>query len=66
MSWRGACEKRPEFFSIFFSALTDKDDFVMDWQCGVGMFVMSLFFILVFLPCFFSFHLSHFPFIPIC
>jgi hypothetical protein len=34
--WRGAREKRPEFFSILFSALTDKDDIIFDWQCGVG------------------------------
>ena len=57
--WRGAREKRPEFFSILFSALTDKDDIVMDWQCGVGMLFMSLFFILG------SFYFSHFPFLPI-
>jgi hypothetical protein len=48
MPWRGALEKRPEFFSIIFSVLTDKDDIVMDWQCGVGMFLISLFFILKF------------------
>ena len=36
--WRGAREKRSEFFSIFFSALTDKDDIIMDWQCGLGWF----------------------------
>jgi hypothetical protein len=41
--WRGAREKRSEFFSIFFSALTDKDDIIMDWQCGVGVFFTSLF-----------------------
>jgi hypothetical protein len=64
--WRGAREKRPEFFSILFFALSDKDDIVMDWQCGLGMFLMSLFFILVFfLVSFFStcliFHLFRFP-----
>ena len=63
--WRDAREKRPEFFSILFSALTDKDDIVMDWQCSVGMFLISLFFILVFFPCFFSFYLSHFPLLPV-
>ena len=41
--WRGAREKRPELFSIFFSALTDKDDIVLDWQCGVDSFFISLF-----------------------
>jgi hypothetical protein len=46
MPWRGAREKGPDFFSILFSALTDKDDIVMDWQCGVGMFLISLFSIL--------------------
>jgi hypothetical protein len=48
MPWRGAREKRPEFFSILFSALTDKDNIIMDWQSGVGMFLISLFFILNF------------------
>ena len=38
MPWRGACEKCHEFFSIFISALTDNDDIVMDWQCGIGLF----------------------------
>ena len=28
--WRGAHEKHYEFFSIIFSALTDKDDIIMD------------------------------------
>ena len=36
--WRGAREKRPEFFSILFSALTNKDDIIMDSQCGLGWF----------------------------
>jgi hypothetical protein len=36
--WRGAREKRPKFFSILLSALTDKDDIILDWQCGVGIF----------------------------
>jgi hypothetical protein len=64
--WRGAREKRPEFFSILFSALSNKDDIVMDWQCGMGMFLISLFFILVFfLVSFLSscliFHLFPYP-----
>ena len=41
--WRGAREKRPEFFAILFSALTDKDDIILDWQCGVGSFFFSSF-----------------------
>jgi hypothetical protein len=50
----------------FFFALSDKDDIVMDWQCGLGMFLISLFFILVFsLVSFFStcliFYLFRFP-----
>ena len=40
MPLRGACEKRHEFFSILFSTLTEKDDIVMDWQCGVGLFII--------------------------
>ena len=46
--WRGAREKRLDFFTIFFIALMDKDDIIMDWQCGVGMFFISLFFFLIF------------------
>lgn len=46
--WRGAREKRADFFSILFSALTDKDDIILDWQCGVGMSLISLFFFLIF------------------
>ena len=56
--WRGAREKRPEFF-IFFSALTDKDDIIMDWQCGVGWYFISLFFM-------FFLYLFHLPFIFLC
>ena len=63
--WRGAREKRPDFFSILFSALTDKDDIILDWQCGVGMisdFLSISYFFILFL-CFllvsFSFR-SHF------
>jgi len=52
--WRGAREKRSEFFSILFSALTDKDDIIMDWQCGVGVFFISFFsHISLFLSCVF-------------
>jgi hypothetical protein len=42
--WRGTREKRPEFFSIIFSALTDKDDIIPDWQCGVGSILTFFFF----------------------
>ena len=62
MPWRGAREKGPDFFSILFSALTDKDDIIMDWQCGVGMLFICLFLIFTFFP---SFVLFCFPFIPI-
>jgi hypothetical protein len=34
--WRGAREKHPVFFSILLATLTDKNDVIMDWQCGVG------------------------------
>ena len=57
MPWRGAREKRPKFFSILFSALTVKDDIIMNWQCGLGWFsfsliLISLFFIvLLFFAC---------------
>ena len=59
--WRGAREKRPDFFSILFSALTDKDDIILDWQCGVGM-ISDFLPISYFLYCFFAFFLFHFPF----
>jgi len=62
--WRGPREKRADFFTILFSALTDKDDIVMDWQCGVGMLFMSLFFILFFLALLFLFVLVSFFFHP--
>ena len=39
--WRGAREKHLEFFSIIFSALTDKDDIIMGWQYDVGLFFIS-------------------------
>jgi hypothetical protein len=61
--WRGAREKRPEFYSILFSALTDKNDIIMDWQCGIGVFFVSLLhhfsFLLsdFFIFCFFQFPL---------
>ncbi len=42
--WRGAREKRPDFFNTLFAALTDKDDIIFDWQCGVGLSLMSPFF----------------------
>ncbi len=42
--WRGAREKRPDFFNTLFAALTDKDDIIMDWQCGVGLYLMCSFF----------------------
>ena len=63
--WRGAREKRPEFFSMFFSALTDKDDILLDWQCGVGLFFTSLFFISLFVTFYFlwiSFVAHSFPY----
>ena len=47
--WIGAREKRPKFFSIIFSAFMDKDDIILDWQCGVGSFFTSLFFMSLFL-----------------
>lgn len=34
--WIGACEECHEFFPIIFFAITDKDDIIMNWQCGVG------------------------------
>src|SRR5450631_1309456 len=58
--WRGAREKRPEFFSIIFSALTDKDDIIMDWQCSLGLFFFSLFLMTFFFIVLFSFLLVPF------
>ena len=46
--WRGASEKRLDFISIICFALMDKDDIVMDWQCGVGMFFIFMFIIFIF------------------
>ena len=34
--WRGGRKKHHVFFSILLATLTDKNDVVMDWQCGVG------------------------------
>ena len=28
--WRGAREKRPDFFNMFFAALMDNDDIILD------------------------------------
>jgi len=39
--WRGAREKHHLFFKILFATLTDKNDIIMDWQCGVGMCFLS-------------------------
>jgi hypothetical protein len=52
MPWRGAREKRPEFFFIILSALMDKDDIILDWQCDVGSIFTSLFFIPLIFLCF--------------
>ena len=59
--WRGARKKRPEFFSIIFSALTDNDDIILDWQCGVGSFFTSLFSISLLFDIFISFVFGSFP-----
>ena len=58
--WKGGREKRPEFFSILFSALMHKDDIILDWQCGVGSFFFSCLCFLIFL---FHSYLVSFPFI---
>jgi hypothetical protein len=44
--------------SFFLSALTDNDDIILDWQCGVGL----LFFFFLFFNVLFSLDLIHFPF----
>ena len=49
--WRGAHEKHHEFFSIICFAPTDNDDIIMDWQCGVGLFFISLNFTFLFFSC---------------
>jgi hypothetical protein len=38
-----AREKRLDFFSIIFTALTNKDDIIFDRQCGVALFFFSKF-----------------------
>jgi hypothetical protein len=48
-------EKCLEFFSIIFSSLTDKDDIILDWQCSVGSFFTSLFFMFLFFDVLISF-----------
>ena len=61
VAWRGARENRPEFFSIFFSALTDKDDIIVDLQCGLGWFFFSLFLMILFFIVLLIFLLVLFP-----
>ena len=39
--WRGARQKHHIFISIIFATLTDKNDVIMDWQCGVGGSITS-------------------------
>ena len=39
--WRGAREKHHVFFSILLLSLTNKNDVIMDWQCGVGTRFLS-------------------------
>ena len=64
--WRVAREKLPEFFSIIFSALTDKDDIIMDWQCDLGSVFLLLFFsCFCFLMFSFFIYSFNFPFIPL-
>ena len=41
ISWRGAREKHHIFFSMILATLTDKDDVIMHWQCGVGTHSLS-------------------------
>ena len=53
--WRGAREKCPKFFPIFFSVLTGKDDIIIDWQCDVGWFFITLFFMSLFFNVLFYF-----------
>ena len=38
---RDAREKYNVFFSIIFATLTNKNDVIMDWQCGVGTHSLS-------------------------
>ena len=44
--WRGAHEKYHGFFSNLLAILTDKNDVVMNWQCGVGTHSLSASFLL--------------------
>ena len=37
----GVLAKSITFFSIIFATLTDKNDVIMDWQCGVGKHYLS-------------------------
>ena len=37
----GVLTKDITFFSIIFATLTDKNDIIMDWQCGVGRHFLS-------------------------
>ena len=38
---RGACKKHHVLFSILLVTLTDKNDVIMNWQCGVGTLSFS-------------------------
>ena len=40
--WRSTRENRPDFFNTLFAALTDNDDIILDWQCGVRLFFYIL------------------------
>ena len=44
--WRDAHEKHHVFFPILLSILTDKNDVIMHWQCGVGRNSLSASFLL--------------------
>ena len=39
--WRGTRKKHHVFFSIIFATLTNKNNIIMDWQCGVGKHYLS-------------------------
>jgi hypothetical protein len=39
--WRGARKKHHVFFCIILAPLTDKNDVIMNWQCGVGTHSLS-------------------------
>lgn len=51
----------PQILLHHFSALTDKDNILMDWQCGVGLFLISFYFIFFVFHCFIFLYLFHFP-----